>query len=248
MCVNEFKFKDWRLTGFWIGVAFATLIAGFVVGWTWRDMPATPSNMESVPSGATFGEAAAAVVSAIKAPDVWAIASAIGTLIAAVATLATVYVTWRIAQVARNLSDGVEKREAETIDTIILPELLKARRLAKSALREISPNWLDQARWRSPADKEKSKYVRAKELVDRIRLDQCSALKERLHVLPKDRSLAIGKVIGELHDFQEHMKVAVGASYVGIPTFVDSRASHHLKSFIQTLTTGIGDLDRLKGG
>lgn len=37
--MNDFKFADWRLTGFWIGVAIAALITGFVLGWGWRDRP-----------------------------------------------------------------------------------------------------------------------------------------------------------------------------------------------------------------
>lgn len=37
--MGDLKFSDWRLTGFWIGVAIATLITGFVLGWCWRDRP-----------------------------------------------------------------------------------------------------------------------------------------------------------------------------------------------------------------
>ncbi|MFY3137975.1 hypothetical protein ACOTFF_15950 [Achromobacter xylosoxidans] len=245
--MNEIKFKDWRLTGFWVGLVFAALVAGFVFGWTWRDIPSTPSHLDVVPAGATFGELAVAVVSALKAPDGWAIASAIGTLVAAVAALATVFVTWRIAQAAKNLSGELERREADTIDTIIRPELLQARKLADSALREISPSLLDQYRWRSPADKKKSKYVRAAGFVAKIRFDQCHALRARLHVLPKERSLAVGRAIGELEEFKEYMNATVGASFVGFPKFVDLAASRQLRSFIQALSIGIGDTDPPKG-
>lgn len=35
--MKDVKFEDWRLTVFWIAVATATAIAGFVFGWCWRD-------------------------------------------------------------------------------------------------------------------------------------------------------------------------------------------------------------------
>lgn len=37
--MSEMKLSDWRLTGFWIGMVMAGLIAGFVFGWCWRDRP-----------------------------------------------------------------------------------------------------------------------------------------------------------------------------------------------------------------
>ena len=35
--MDEFKFNDGRLTGFWVGVAGLSVIGGFVAGWLWRD-------------------------------------------------------------------------------------------------------------------------------------------------------------------------------------------------------------------
>lgn len=43
--MKDVKFEDWRLTVFWIAVAAATAIAGFVFGWSWRDRSGALANV-----------------------------------------------------------------------------------------------------------------------------------------------------------------------------------------------------------
>jgi hypothetical protein len=62
--MNEIRFSDWRLTGFWIGVSTAALIAGFVFGWSWRDRPgalASVSLLNVMTALGTVGATIAAV-------------------------------------------------------------------------------------------------------------------------------------------------------------------------------------------
>ncbi|QKQ53277.1 hypothetical protein [Achromobacter xylosoxidans] len=62
--MTEVKFDDWRLTGFWVGVSVATAIAGFVLGWCWRDRPgvlASVSFLNVMTAVGTVGATVAAV-------------------------------------------------------------------------------------------------------------------------------------------------------------------------------------------
>jgi hypothetical protein len=62
--MGEFKFSDWRLTGFWIGAALGALILGFVLGWGWRDRPGalgSVSLLNVLTALGTVGAAIAAV-------------------------------------------------------------------------------------------------------------------------------------------------------------------------------------------
>lgn len=43
--MKDVEFEDWRLTVFWIAVAVATAIAGFVFGWCWRDRSGALANV-----------------------------------------------------------------------------------------------------------------------------------------------------------------------------------------------------------
>lgn len=43
--MDDIKFEDWRLNVFWAAVGVAALIAGFVLGWCWRDRPGSLSNV-----------------------------------------------------------------------------------------------------------------------------------------------------------------------------------------------------------
>lgn len=43
--VREVFSDDWRQTAFWLSVAIAMLIAGFALGWIWRDRPEALANV-----------------------------------------------------------------------------------------------------------------------------------------------------------------------------------------------------------
>lgn len=43
--VREVFSEDWRQTAFWLSVAIAMLIAGFALGWIWRDRPEALANV-----------------------------------------------------------------------------------------------------------------------------------------------------------------------------------------------------------
>ncbi|UAN03033.1 hypothetical protein [Achromobacter mucicolens] len=62
--MEDIKFENWRLTGFWIGATLASLIAGFVLGWGWRDRPgalASVSVLNVITALGTVGATFAAV-------------------------------------------------------------------------------------------------------------------------------------------------------------------------------------------
>lgn len=62
--MKDIKFGDWRLTAFWIATAFATAIAGFVFGWSWRDRTgalASVSVLNAMTAIGTVGSAVGAV-------------------------------------------------------------------------------------------------------------------------------------------------------------------------------------------
>lgn len=53
--MKEFKFGDWRLTIFWVGLALAAGIAGFVFGWSWRDRPGAWAKVSLLNAMTAFG-------------------------------------------------------------------------------------------------------------------------------------------------------------------------------------------------
>ena len=58
------KFEDWRLTVFWVAVAVAMGIAGFVFGWCWRDRPgalASVSVLDAMTAVGTVGATSVAL-------------------------------------------------------------------------------------------------------------------------------------------------------------------------------------------
>lgn len=62
--MKDVNFEDWRLTVFWIGMAVAAAIAGFVFGWCWRDRPgalASVSLLNVLTAVGTVGATFAAV-------------------------------------------------------------------------------------------------------------------------------------------------------------------------------------------
>lgn len=60
--MSDIKFGDWRLTCFWVGVAAATAIAGFVFGWCWRDRSGALADVSLLSAMTAFGTLAAVCV------------------------------------------------------------------------------------------------------------------------------------------------------------------------------------------
>lgn len=62
--MKDVEFEDWRLTAFWIAVAAAAAIAGFVFGWCWRDRTgalADVSFLDALTAVGTVGATSAAL-------------------------------------------------------------------------------------------------------------------------------------------------------------------------------------------
>gem|GEM_PF-7006712 len=62
--MKDIKFEDWRLTVFWVAVAVATGIAGFVFGWCWRERPgalASVSVLDAMTAVGTVGATSVAL-------------------------------------------------------------------------------------------------------------------------------------------------------------------------------------------
>lgn len=59
--MDEFKFKDWQLTAFWISATVAALLAGFVFGWCWRDRPGALARVSILDAMTAVGTVGATV-------------------------------------------------------------------------------------------------------------------------------------------------------------------------------------------
>lgn len=59
--MKDVKFEDWRLTVFWVAVAAATAIAGFVFGWSWRDRTGALANVSLLAAMTAIGTVGATV-------------------------------------------------------------------------------------------------------------------------------------------------------------------------------------------